>query len=241
MTWRPARLEDGQGGRFAVPVAQGVSANATTYFTNPCGYTGEVYAQAYAEARTADDALVTMTKVDPLTAGGSDLWGTADAFHFVHQTLTGDGESVANVASLLQPVGANWTLGGVTFRNDLTAGSVHATMMVTSQGEARFRRRTTAGGTTLSDGFATGTRFPPRWVKLVRSGNVFTASISADDRQMCGMSDATQTPCTQQMTDRNLQLACYGMSIDYGSNCRDITDPNMRMFCYGVSYNYVPD
>jgi hypothetical protein len=115
-----------------------------------------------------------------LLAGGTDLGGTADAFHFVHQTLTGDGEIVANVTALLQPDGANWTLAGVTFRNDLTAGSPHAAMVITSQGEARFRRRITAGGTTLSDGPATGTTFPPQWLKLVRAGNVFTAYLSAD-------------------------------------------------------------
>jgi hypothetical protein len=115
-----------------------------------------------------------------LIAGGTDLAGTADAFHFVHQTLTGDGEIVANVASLLKPAGANRTLAGVTFRNDLTAGSPHATMTVTSEGAAQFRRRTTAGGSALSDGPVVGTTFAPRWLKLVRSGNVFTAYLSAD-------------------------------------------------------------
>jgi hypothetical protein len=115
-----------------------------------------------------------------LIAGGTDLAGTADAFHFVHQTLTGDGEIVANVAALLKPAGANRTLAGVTFRNDLAAGSMHATMTITSEGAAQFRRRTTAGGSTLSDGPGVGTTFAPRWLKLVRSGNVFTASLSAD-------------------------------------------------------------
>ncbi|MFP5288816.1 MAG: hypothetical protein ACLGI9_23975, partial [Thermoanaerobaculia bacterium] len=37
---------------------------------------------------------------------------------------------------------------------------------------------TTAGGTTASDG--TGTIFAPQWLKLVRSGNVFTAYLSPD-------------------------------------------------------------
>lgn len=57
------------------------------------------------------------------------------------------------------------------------------------------------------------------------------------DRQMCyAMSDSTQSPCTQ-MTDRNLQLACYGMSVapNYPSNCYDITDAQLRNFCYSVA------
>jgi hypothetical protein len=249
---------------LAFPLSQGVGASARTWFNNTCGYTGEVYAQAYAEARLADTTLVTKTQVDPvtapgtphfggnisasasvslpdgvtaclsrsyasvtnydfpisyvqsdnnaecvaslpapwvktdvgavglaggashaggtfkLTAGGDDLWEGTDAFHFVHQTLTGDGEIVAKVEALLLPNGANVSLGGVMFRNDLTPGSVHATMMITTAGKAKFRRRTTHGGTTLSDGPSTGTAFPPRWLKLVRSGNVFTAFLSDD-------------------------------------------------------------
>jgi hypothetical protein len=113
-----------------------------------------------------------------LTAGGTDLAGTADAFHFVHQTLSGDGTIVANVAALLKPAGATRTLGGVTFRNDLTAGSAHATMTITSEGEAQFRRRATAGGATTSDSAAT--TFAPQWLRIDRSGNTFTAYLSAN-------------------------------------------------------------
>ncbi|HYO13006.1 MAG TPA: hypothetical protein VE685_07425 [Thermoanaerobaculia bacterium] len=249
---------------FAFPLSQGVGANARTWFNNTCGYSGEVWAQAYAEARLADTTFVTKAQVDPvtapgtprfggnisasasvslpdgvaaclsrsyasvtnydlgityfqsdnanqcvsslpapwvktdvgavglagsashadgkfrLTAGGTDIWDSADAFHFVHQSLTGDGEIVAHVSGLLQPAGATWTLGGVTFRQDLTAGSVHATTLIVSDGKTKFRRRTTTGGVTVSDGPRTGTSFPPRWLKLVRSGNVFTSFLSDD-------------------------------------------------------------
>lgn len=113
-------------------------------------------------------------------AGGSDIWSTADAFHYVYQTLTGDGEIVARVADLTVPSGANWTLGAVMIRENLTAGSVHASMMITTEGKAKFRRRTTVGGTTLSDGPSTGTTYPPRWLKLTRAGDDFTAYISTD-------------------------------------------------------------
>ena len=113
-----------------------------------------------------------------LIAGGTDLTGTADAFHFVHLPLTGDGTIVANVAALLKPVGASRTLAGVTFRNNLTASSAHATMTITSEGEAQFRRRVLPSSTTASNG--TATTFTPQWLKIVRSGNVFTAYLSAN-------------------------------------------------------------
>ncbi|HKV06678.1 MAG TPA: tandem-95 repeat protein [Thermoanaerobaculia bacterium] len=129
-----------------------------------------------------------------LIAGGTDLTGTADAFHFVYQTLTGDGTIVANVTGLQKPAGTTRTLAGVTFRNDLTAGSAHATMTITSEGEAQFRRRTTAGGTTASDSAAT--TFAPQWLKLVRSGNIFTAYLSANG-----------TTWTQVGTPQNVTLS----------------------------------
>jgi hypothetical protein len=60
----------------------------------------------------------------------------------------------------------------------------------------------------------------------------------ADDKQLClAVSDSTQTPCTSSMTDRNLQLSCFGISVapNFPTNCRDITNPQMQSFCYGVS------
>ena len=65
-------------------------------------------------------------------------------------------------------------------REQLTASSVHAAMMITTEGKAKFRRRTSTGGTTLSDGPSAGTTYPPRWLKLVRSGNDFSAFLSSD-------------------------------------------------------------
>src|SRR4051794_19061887 len=35
-----------------------------------------------------------------VVAGGADIGGTADSFHFVHQSLMGDGEIIARVAAL---------------------------------------------------------------------------------------------------------------------------------------------
>ena len=60
----------------------------------------------------------------------------------------------------------------------------------------------------------------------------------ANDKQIClAVSDSTQSPCTTSMTDRNLQLSCFGISVapNFPSNCRDVTNPEMQSFCYGVS------
>lgn len=115
-----------------------------------------------------------------VAAGGTDIWDTADAFHYLYQPINGDGEIVANLTGLTVPAGSNWSLAAVMIREKLTASSVHASMMITSDGKAKLRRRTTEGGTTASDGPSAGTTFPPRWLRLTRAGNTFTASISSD-------------------------------------------------------------
>jgi hypothetical protein len=59
-----------------------------------------------------------------------------------------------------------------------------------------------------------------------------------NDKQAClAVSTSTQTPCTTSMTDRNMQLACYGIAFapNFPSNCRDITNPQMQAFARPVA------
>jgi PLD-like domain len=52
-----------------------------------------------------------------VTGSGADIWGSADAFHTAYQSLTGDGQMVARVASLSNV--ASWTKAGVMIRSSL--------------------------------------------------------------------------------------------------------------------------
>jgi regulation of enolase protein 1 (concanavalin A-like superfamily) len=107
---------------------------------------------------------------------GADVWGTADAFHFVHRALPGDGEIVARVATV-QNVNA-WTKAGVMIRQSLQPGSPHAFMMVTPGKGLAFQRRRTSGG--LSTHTSGGSGTAPAWVKLTRRGQTVTAYRSSD-------------------------------------------------------------
>jgi regulation of enolase protein 1 (concanavalin A-like superfamily) len=111
-----------------------------------------------------------------LTGAGADIWGTADAFHFTYQRLTGDGEITARVTS----VSATnvWHKVGVMIRNDLTPGSAHGLMLVSSGKGVAFQRRVTAGD--VSTNTAGPLLAAPRWVRIARAGNVITASYSDD-------------------------------------------------------------
>jgi hypothetical protein len=107
--------------------------------------------------------------------GGADVWGAADAFHFVHQTLAGDGTIVARVASL-QNV-HRWTKAGLMIRQSAAANAAHVSLFVTPGKGIAFQRRAAAGGASAS---STIPGAPPRFLKLARAGKTVTALVSID-------------------------------------------------------------
>ena len=113
-----------------------------------------------------------------LIASGDDIWDVADSFHFAGKPLTGDGQIVARVTSLqfTDP----WAKAGVMFRENFSAGSRHALMAVTAEGNSAFQSRTNANGISAST-LGPAVKIP-RWMKLVRAGNVFTGYLSADGK-----------------------------------------------------------
>ena len=111
-----------------------------------------------------------------LTGGGADVWGTSDAFHFAYRPMNGDGTIVARVASISGTQA--WTKMGVMIRASTSASSAHAFMLVSSAKGLAFQRRVATGASTAHTSGGAGTA--PRWVKLVRAGNVITGSVSTD-------------------------------------------------------------
>jgi hypothetical protein len=113
-----------------------------------------------------------------VTGAGADVWGTSDALQYVYRTLDGDGTIVARVTTI-QNVHA-WTKAGVMIRNSLSPSAAQAFMLVASSpGKGvPFQRRTSDGSASVSTSGSQSTA--PRWVKLVRTGNVITAYESAN-------------------------------------------------------------
>jgi regulation of enolase protein 1 (concanavalin A-like superfamily) len=111
-----------------------------------------------------------------LKGAGADIWGTADGFHYAYRTLAGDGSIVAKVTSIQGT--ELWTKVGVMMRGGTGAGAPHALMLVSSGKGVAFQRRAVSGGTSTHTSGGAGSA--PRWVKLVRAGNVITASVSVD-------------------------------------------------------------
>ena len=111
-----------------------------------------------------------------MSGSGADIWGSADSFRYVYQSLSGDGQIIARVVS--QQNTNDWAKAGVMIRETLTSNSRHALMALTPGNGATFQRRLVTGG------ISTNTYGPvvtaSYWVKLVRSGNRFSGYISSN-------------------------------------------------------------
>jgi regulation of enolase protein 1 (concanavalin A-like superfamily) len=111
-----------------------------------------------------------------IRAGGIDIWDTSDQFHFVYQSMTGNGEIVARVASIGHT--DMWAKAGVMIRESLTGASRHAMVVTTPAAGYAFQRRPETGA--WSEHTTGGVGTAPGWVRLVRTGHYFEAYRSSN-------------------------------------------------------------
>ena len=108
------------------------------------------------------------------SGAGSGIFGTPDGLNFVYQSLSGDGTIVARV---MTSQGNNAPLAGLMIRETLDPSATNA-LAFFRQGSISMSERTTTGGNPTSQYGMSATL--PYWLKLVRSGNNFSAFSSYD-------------------------------------------------------------
>ena len=111
-----------------------------------------------------------------ITASGADIWGTADEFHYLYFSLTGDMELIAEVTGIQFTDG--WAKAGLMARETLDANSRNIMVFAIPQSYSGFQWRAVTGGS--SDYTPGGTINFPSWLRFVRSGNTFSGYQSAD-------------------------------------------------------------
>jgi regulation of enolase protein 1 (concanavalin A-like superfamily) len=111
-----------------------------------------------------------------IKAAGTDIWNSADQFHYVYQQMNDDGEVLARIASLGYT--HQWAKAGVMIRETLAADSPHAFALVSAAQGYAFQRRLDSGTSSINT--AGGSGGAPGWVRLVRAGQMLTAFRSAD-------------------------------------------------------------
>lgn len=113
-----------------------------------------------------------------LQAGGSNLGGTADQMHFLHQPVTGDATITARILGV--DTAAYHAKSGVMIRESTAVGARSASISWGPVNQlADFNYRTTTNGTAVSSSTARDLVDPP-WLRLTRRGNTFRAYHSPD-------------------------------------------------------------
>lgn len=111
-----------------------------------------------------------------VTGSGADIWGTSDAFHYRTETLTGDGAIIARVTGLTNTHG--FAKAGIMFREDVSPSAREVMMVATPANNITFQYRADRASPTQFVHAAYGV--PNAWLKLERTGNVFTGYRSND-------------------------------------------------------------
>ena len=116
-------------------------------------------------------------------ASGADIWNSSDEFHYVYQSLSGDGEIIARVVSLDNT--NQWAKAGVMMRNTLDANSAFVLMSMSpnpnGQGPSYTLQQRNTAGEAMGGGNNIGPVAAgfPYYVRLVRQGNTFSGYASA--------------------------------------------------------------
>lgn len=129
-----------------------------------------------------------------IVAGGEDIWGTRDEFHFASVPVTGDFTLSVRVNAL--SMADVYTKAGVMARASLEAGAPHVMILAFGDNQARnknnggleFQSRLEANGAcsgiyppqplpTVPD---FPVNFPQVWLQLSRTGDTFTSESSTD-------------------------------------------------------------
>ncbi len=130
-----------------------------------------------------------------IIAGGADIWGTKDEFHFSYQSLKGDFDMSVLILGLSK---ANqYTKAGIMARADLSENCQHVYYQVfpdnsprnKNNGGCEFQYRSVKGGEMKAiypDPKTAGNQFdvtfPNTWIRLKRIGDVFESYISNDNK-----------------------------------------------------------
>jgi regulation of enolase protein 1 (concanavalin A-like superfamily) len=121
------------------------------------------------------------TGVYTVSGGGSDIWLNNDQFNFASTTVAGNATLTAEITSL---TGTDpWTKAGLMFRDGTAANSPNVTVLITPGNGISFQWRLFTGDSSASitvPGIPAPTPSAPLWLRLTRSGNVFTAYYSTN-------------------------------------------------------------
>ncbi|MWB94140.1 family 16 glycosylhydrolase [Flavobacterium sp. GA093] len=207
---------DSEVNRFVFLFEPGTSSGNTYYFDNirslnlvgteePTGTLPAPWVSADLGAATPAGSATYLSGTFTVKGAGNDIWESSDQFQYVYQPITGNAEIIAKVNSLTNT--NTYAKAGVMFRETLTPTSKHAMTDASAGAGIEFLSRDATSGITIFEGLGGAA---PKWVRLVRSGNVFTSYASDNG-----------TTWTQIGTPRTIAMAntiYVGMAVTSHAN-----------------------
>jgi hypothetical protein len=113
-----------------------------------------------------------------VSGSGADIYGTADAFHFVYRTLNGNGQLIMAPQTITNTNA--WAKAGLMIRENLNANSKNMLVAITPGNGVTSQYRNATGGSTAFKAGNAATEKAPYYLKIVRSGNNITTYKSAN-------------------------------------------------------------
>ncbi len=109
---------------------------------------------------------------------GADVWGTADGFNYLYQSMFAGGQGGALVRITSLDNTNTYAKAGLMLRDTSDAAGAHVLLDVRPGGQIEFMKRDAPGGGTTFVAGATATF--PVWLRLTRTPTTVTGSISSD-------------------------------------------------------------
>jgi hypothetical protein len=160
-------------GAATTSAAVNITVNAATACTLPSGWaTQDIGGPGQAGSACQTNGNWTVK------GGGADIWNTSDQFRYAYQSAN-VGTNATMIARVTGVQNTNtWAKAGVMFRNGTAANARFVMVVQMPNNEVAFQWRTATGGTASWSGTRVGGTASVKWVRLVKTGNSYTAFYS---------------------------------------------------------------
>jgi fibronectin type 3 domain-containing protein len=193
------------------------AGSGVTGIVNPASYVPSPWQQQDIGSVGVAGGAVYCGGMFTVLGSGTNIGGTADAFHYVYQ-------SASNNCSIMAPVTVPTTnpngQAGVMIRSSSNANAANVFVGVTGINTVSFQYRSSDGGSTSSSSVAvTNTMF---WVKLAQNGSTFTGYYSVDGTNWTQLGTTTIGMAAANymgLAFCNKNNSSNGMGTFYGATC----------------------